>query len=182
MRVVSTSEGTQFANTKFVPKRQICRTGTNYSPNPTLAARSEIRKYEIPTIPGTGWTQAEIGEAVGLTQRGVGKALEPIPDSVKVLKTQLAKTHQIEEVAEAMPLLPDLVKVAKTQLAKTHQIGSDTMSPPDARANRAHVHHNSNTQIRTDAVMTIAAALTTIVAIPTTRFELLARADKRSHT
>ena len=41
--------------------------------------------------------QAEIGEAVGLKQRQVGNLLAEIPDSVKVLKTQLAKTHQSDK-------------------------------------------------------------------------------------
>ena len=54
-----------------------------------------------------GWTQKEIGEAMGLSRQRVQEVLPEIPDSVKAAKTQLAKAHQIDEVAEAynMPLI-----------------------------------------------------------------------------
>ena len=54
-----------------------------------------------------GWTQAEIGEAVGLKQPAIAKQLFQIPDSVKGIKTQLAKSGQINAIAEAynMPLV-----------------------------------------------------------------------------
>jgi len=54
-----------------------------------------------------GWTQAEMGEALELSRNRVSELLSEIPESVKPTKTQLAKAHQIEEVAEAynMPLI-----------------------------------------------------------------------------
>ncbi len=53
-----------------------------------------------------GCTQTEIGEAVGLTRQDAAKPMQPLAESLKVLKTQLAKTRQTEEVAAAynMPL------------------------------------------------------------------------------
>jgi hypothetical protein len=51
--------------------------------------------------PRVGWTQAEIGEAMGLSRQGAAKVVPQISEILKVAKTQLAKTHQIEEVAEA---------------------------------------------------------------------------------
>mgnify|MGYP006971750369 CR=1 FL=1 len=48
---------------------------------------------------------------MNLTQRGVGKALEPISESLKVFKTQIAKTGQIEEVASAFNMPVNLAHV-----------------------------------------------------------------------
>jgi len=53
-----------------------------------------------------GWTQKEIGEAMGLDRSRISKLMCEIPESVKGTKTQLAKAHQIDEVAEAYNMPP----------------------------------------------------------------------------
>ena len=47
-----------------------------------------------------GWTQAEIGKAVGLTQQRVQQAIQENPDSEKLVKTQLAQGKTPAQVAE----------------------------------------------------------------------------------
>jgi len=68
---------------------------------------NQKREWSIEVLRRLGWTQAEIGEAVGLKQPAIAKQLFQIPDSVKGIKTQLAKSGQINAIAEAynMPLV-----------------------------------------------------------------------------
>ena len=54
------------------------------------------REWNIEILRRLGWTQAEIGEAVGLTKQRIGQMSKGIAESLK-----LSKTHQIEEVADA---------------------------------------------------------------------------------
>lgn len=71
------------------------------------ARENQKREWSIEILRRLGWTQAEIGEAVGLKQNSVSEKLSEISESIKPIKTQLAKTRQIEEVAEAynMPMI-----------------------------------------------------------------------------
>ena len=50
-----------------------------------------------------GWTQQEIGEALGVTQQGAAKILQLIPELEKVVKTTLDKGIP-DEVAQRFSL------------------------------------------------------------------------------
>lgn len=70
------------------------------------ARQNQKRDWDLEILRRLGWTQGEIGEAVGMSRQGAAKAMQQIPESVKVAKTQIAKTGQVDEVAEAfnMPI------------------------------------------------------------------------------
>ncbi len=70
------------------------------------ARENQKREWDLEILRRLGWTQAEIGEALGLSRQRVQELLPGIPDSVKPAKTQLAKTRQVAEVAAAynMPI------------------------------------------------------------------------------
>ncbi len=59
------------------------------------------REWNIEILRRLGWTQAEIGKAIDLSRSRVSEAMSGIADSLKPTKTQLAKTHQTAEVADA---------------------------------------------------------------------------------
>lgn len=68
--------------------------------------QKQQREWDLEILRRLGWTQREMGDALGLSRPRVSERLSALPDSVKPTKTQLAKTHQIEDVAQTynMPL------------------------------------------------------------------------------
>jgi ParB-like chromosome segregation protein Spo0J len=46
-----------------------------------------------------GWTQEEIGEVVGLSQRRVGQKLEDLENLLKLLKSLLDRGDSVSDVA-----------------------------------------------------------------------------------
>jgi len=46
-----------------------------------------------------GWTQKEIGEVVGLSQRRVGQKLEDLENLLKLLKSLLDRGDSVSDVA-----------------------------------------------------------------------------------
>lgn len=64
-----------------------------------IAEKQATQSAHIRWLSALGWTQGEIGEALGLTQRGTGKIIEQCPEWDKVLKTQLSAGHPVETTA-----------------------------------------------------------------------------------
>lgn len=71
-----------------------------------LARRKETQKMVAFRLDALGWTQEEIGEKIGTSQRQAGNILEEFSDLKKVLKKLLAEGHPHLDVAERynMPL------------------------------------------------------------------------------
>ena len=80
--------------------------------SPTIKSTSaneelEAKQHEIERLRAEGWTQAEIGEAVGMSQRGVGKVIhrdfrtssnEPTINSTSATEELEAKQQEIERL------------------------------------------------------------------------------------
>lgn len=79
--------------------------GHNYVAD-ILARRKEAQKMTALRLHMEGWTQQEVGDAIGVSQRQAGNLLEEFSDLKKVLKNLLAEGHPHLDVAERynMPL------------------------------------------------------------------------------
>ncbi len=64
------------------------------------AKKDEAVATKIGTLTRLGWTQEEVGEAVGVTQGRVAQILLEIPDLVKLIISRLQSGIPVEEVAE----------------------------------------------------------------------------------
>ena len=72
-----------------------------------LAQRREEQKMTALRLHLLGWTQDEIGESVGMSQRSIGKFLEEFSDLKKLLKNLMAEGHLHTDIAKRynMPLI-----------------------------------------------------------------------------
>ena len=64
------------------------------------AKENQKRHWNIESLGRLGWTQAEIGEATGLSRSRVSEAMSEIPYSAKSTKASLAQGHDIADVAQ----------------------------------------------------------------------------------
>jgi hypothetical protein len=65
------------------------------------AKENQKRDWNIEILRRLGWTQKEIGKGLEISQQRIAEIVPVLSQSLKPVKTQLAKTHQIESVAEA---------------------------------------------------------------------------------
>lgn len=83
-----------------------------------LAAKREEQKHVIMRLDRLGWTQSEIAEKIGLTQRRAGQILEELSDLIKLLKTDIKQGFTPEQVAKRKGISHQLAYAIALEKAK----------------------------------------------------------------
>ena len=83
-----------------------------------LARKGEERASVVARLSMLGWSQEEIGEAIGVTQRAAGQNLEGLSEPIKLLKSDLARGLDCTTVAERHALYLPYVWALKLEPRK----------------------------------------------------------------